>query len=84
MTIPIDPDPVAVSRFGLDLRRYGLTAVIAIVPAGRSAGKEIQMDDRRQLTPIEDPVCGMTLEPDQARARGLAITFGGTEYAATM
>ena len=27
-----------------------------------------------------DPVCGMTVEPDQARVRGLSSTYKGTEY----
>ena len=27
-----------------------------------------------------DPVCGMTVQPDDARARGLHSTYNGTEY----
>ena len=27
-----------------------------------------------------DPVCGMTVRPEDARARGLAWSYGGREY----
>ena len=27
-----------------------------------------------------DPVCGMTVDPDVARAKGLHSTYGGTDY----
>jgi len=53
-------------------------------PTGEDAGevdsKEIQMSERRQVAPTEDPVCGMTVKPDEARAKGLTETFDGTEY----
>jgi hypothetical protein len=29
----------------------------------------------------KDPVCGMTVDPDQARQKGLILTHDGTEYA---
>ena len=38
------------------------------------------MAERREIAPTEDPVCGMTVEPDQARAKGLATTFEDREY----
>ena len=38
------------------------------------------MTERREIAPDEDPVCGMTVDPDQARAKGLAIIFQGTEF----
>jgi YHS domain-containing protein len=49
--------------------------------AGEAGSKEIEMSERRQIAPTEDPVCGMTVEPDQARAKGLTETFDETEYA---
>jgi YHS domain-containing protein len=39
------------------------------------------MTDRRSVAPTEDPVCGMTVDPDQARQNGLTLTHEGTEYA---
>jgi YHS domain-containing protein len=39
------------------------------------------MTEGRTIDPTEDPVCGMTVEPDQARQNGLALTHEGTEYA---
>ena len=27
-----------------------------------------------------DPVCGMTVDPEVARSRGLSATYGGREY----
>jgi YHS domain-containing protein len=38
------------------------------------------MTERRQVAPNEDPVCGMTVDPAQARAKGLALTHEGTDY----
>jgi YHS domain-containing protein len=38
------------------------------------------MTAKRTIEPNEDPVCGMTVDPDTARARGLALTHEGTEY----
>ena len=39
------------------------------------------MTDQRTIPPTEDPVCGMTVDPDEARAKGLTLTHEGTEYA---
>jgi YHS domain-containing protein len=39
------------------------------------------MTDQRTIAPTEDPVCGMTVDPEQARAKGLTLTHEGTEYA---
>jgi P-type Cu+ transporter len=39
------------------------------------------MTDQRTIDPTEDPVCGMTVDPAQAREKGLTLTHGGTEYA---
>jgi YHS domain-containing protein len=38
------------------------------------------MAERRTVPVNEDPVCGMAVEPEQARAKGLAITHEGHEY----
>jgi YHS domain-containing protein len=35
----------------------------------------------RQIEPNEDPVCGMTVDVDAARERGLTLTHDGHEYA---
>lgn len=39
------------------------------------------MTDKRMIASTEDPVCGMTVDPDQARQNGLTLTHEGTEYA---
>ena len=39
------------------------------------------MTEKRTIDPTEDPVCGMTVDPDQARQKGLTLTHEGTEYA---
>ena len=39
------------------------------------------MTEKRTIDPTEDPVCGMTVDPDQARQNGLTLTHEGTEYA---
>jgi Cu+-exporting ATPase len=39
------------------------------------------MAEKRTIDPSEDPVCGMTVDPDQARQMGLTLTYEGTEYA---
>ena len=39
------------------------------------------MNDIRHIEPNEDPVCGMTVDPDAARANGLVLTHEGREYA---
>lgn len=38
------------------------------------------MSEHRTIAPNEDPVCGMTVEPAEARAKGHAFTYEGTEY----
>jgi len=39
------------------------------------------MTDRRAVPADEDPVCGMTVDVEQARAKGLTLEFEGREYA---
>jgi YHS domain-containing protein len=39
------------------------------------------MAKKRTIDPTEDPVCGMTVDPDRARQEGLTLTHEGTEYA---
>lgn len=39
------------------------------------------MNEHRPIDANEDPVCGMTVEPDKARAKGLTTVYEGTEYA---
>jgi YHS domain-containing protein len=38
------------------------------------------MTDIRSIAPDEDPVCGMHVEPEAARAKGLAVEHEGREY----
>ena len=38
------------------------------------------MTDQRQIHANEDPVCGMRVDPDAARAKGLTLTHDGREY----
>ena len=38
------------------------------------------MADRRDIKPNEDPVCGMTVQPEAARAKGLVATHEGREF----
>ena len=38
------------------------------------------MTDHRTVAPDEDPVCGMTVDLAQARAKGLVTTYEGHEY----
>jgi len=38
------------------------------------------MAEHRTVSVDEDPVCGMTVDPEQARAKGLAITYDDHEY----
>ena len=37
------------------------------------------MTERRTVAPDEDPVCGMTVDPEDARAKGLATRYEGTD-----
>jgi YHS domain-containing protein len=39
------------------------------------------MTNQRTIAPTEDPVCGMTVNPVQAREKGLTLTDEGIEYA---
>lgn len=39
------------------------------------------MTEMRTIAPNEDPVCGMTVDVNQARANGLTLTHDGREYA---
>jgi len=39
------------------------------------------MTEKRTIDPTEDPVCGMTVDPNQARQNGLTLSHEGTEYA---
>ena len=38
------------------------------------------MTDQRAIAPNEDPVCGMTVDPETAREKGLALVHEGREY----
>ena len=38
------------------------------------------MHDARAIDADEDPVCGMRVDPDAARARGLSLSHEGREY----
>ena len=38
------------------------------------------MTEQRTIAPYEDPVCGMTVDIDSAREKGLATTHEGREY----
>lgn len=38
------------------------------------------MSDQRPIPPNEDPVCGMTVDPERARANGLALVHEAREY----
>lgn len=37
------------------------------------------MTESRTIALTEDPVCGMTVDPAQAREKGLTLTHEGTE-----
>ncbi len=39
------------------------------------------MSDIRQIDQDEDPVCGMRVDPEAARGKGLTLTHDGREYA---
>jgi YHS domain-containing protein len=38
------------------------------------------MTETRQIEADEDPVCGMKVDPEAARARGLTLTYDEREY----
>ena len=39
------------------------------------------MAENRTIAQNEDPVCGMTVDVEQARAKGLVLEHDGREYA---
>ena len=39
------------------------------------------MTELRTIAPNEDPVCGMRVDVEEARAQGLTLTHEGREYA---
>ncbi|MFL5756240.1 MAG: YHS domain-containing protein [Chloroflexota bacterium] len=39
------------------------------------------MTQPRTIAANEDPVCGMKVDPDEARVNGLTLNHEGTEYA---
>jgi YHS domain-containing protein len=39
------------------------------------------MTDHRPIAPNEDPVCGMSVDVEAAREKGLVATYDGREYA---
>jgi YHS domain-containing protein len=39
------------------------------------------MQEQRIIDPTKDPVCGMTVDPQAARSKGLTLIHEGTEYA---
>ncbi len=39
------------------------------------------MNEPRTIQADEDPVCGMHVDPEAARAKGLTLTHDGREYA---
>jgi YHS domain-containing protein len=42
---------------------------------------DVGMNETRSIDPTEDPVCGMSVDPEAARAKGLTLTHDGREYA---
>jgi YHS domain-containing protein len=38
------------------------------------------MTEQRTIARTEDPVCGMTVDPEEARGKSLTLTHEGTEY----
>jgi YHS domain-containing protein len=38
------------------------------------------MTETRKIDPNEDPVCGMVVDPEVARAKGLTLIHDGREY----
>ena len=41
---------------------------------------DVAMNDIRPIETNEDPVCGMQVDPETARTRGLTFTHDGREY----
>ena len=49
---------------------------------GEAGGAQANGDSgARPVRADEDPVCGMTVDIEQARSKGLVTSFGGREYA---
>ena len=44
-------------------------------------GHDVAMSETRSIDPNEDPVCGMRVDPEAARAKGLTLSHDGREYA---
>lgn len=42
--------------------------------------EDVPMNDIRHIEPNEDPVCGMTVDPAAAHAKGLIDVHDGREY----
>jgi YHS domain-containing protein len=38
------------------------------------------MAEHRTIAPTQDPVCGMTVDPEEAHAKDLATPYQGREY----
>ena len=38
------------------------------------------MAEHRTVNGKEDPVCGMTVDPGEARSKGVITTYEGTDY----
>ncbi len=38
------------------------------------------MAEHRHVAPNEDPVCGMTVDLEEARKKGLVQSYGGRDY----
>jgi YHS domain-containing protein len=41
---------------------------------------DMEMTETRKIDPNEDPVCGMVVDPEVARAKGLTLIHDGREY----
>jgi YHS domain-containing protein len=41
---------------------------------------EAEANETRDIAPDEDPVCGMRVDPEAARARGLTLDHEGRTY----
>jgi YHS domain-containing protein len=47
---------------------------------GEYPSEERTMTDTRTIADDEDPVCGMHVDPDDAKARGLSLVHADHEY----
>src|SRR5438105_12953969 len=57
-----------------------LAVPLGILPGSMNPHRRRDMPETRPIDPNEDPVCGMRVDPDAARARGLTLTHDGREY----